>query len=408
MALADTAEQEKWFFFQTDVEVGYNRNIVALALDGVGNAYTSGSTGAANAHYDFMTAKHGADNGARLWVKNAGRGTNTYDLSNALAVDGAGNATSAGFFTMGTDGQNKDFRTIRYTTAGAVKWSKGLAGSFGTDDQARFAVTDSGGNPIILGETVNSAGLGRDLTLVKYSANKGGVLWRKDAAHGASGSFVANQLLIDAAGNPVVIGRAGSTEFYLAKHAAANGALLWEKRILLQDTALSSVKDAVLDAAGNIALFGPTYEVSSSSYPGFCTLKCDAASGNPLWERTWRGPGYYGERPAAVGTDAAGNVIVTGRSENSQGNFEFRTIQYAAADGTVRWSARSGPPDGHNHDAEPVALVVTPEGNVIVTGKIISLKGASSIYNEDWDAFTVCYDGKTGYETIGSGAGRHR
>ena len=68
---SETVAQEKWSFYQTDVAAGYNRKIAALALDSAGNAYTSGWTGAANAHYDFMTAKHAATTGARQWVKNA-------------------------------------------------------------------------------------------------------------------------------------------------------------------------------------------------------------------------------------------------------------------------------------------------------------------------------------------------
>jgi outer membrane protein assembly factor BamB len=389
--------QEKWSFYQTDVAAGYNRKIVALALDSAGNAYTSGWTGAANAHYDFMTAKHAGTTGAQQWVKNAGYKANTYDMANALAVDGAGNATSAGFFTVGANGLNKDFRTIRYTTAGAVKWSKGLGGTFGADDQAMFAATDAAGNVMILGQTVNSGGLQHDLTLVKYSAATGAVLWRKDALHSDIGSHRANTLLVDAAGNPVVISRVGSGEFYLAKHAAANGAILWQKPISLAATALDSVKTAVLDPAGNIILFGPTYETSSSFHPGFCTLKCDANSGAPIWEKTWRGPGFYGEECAGAATDADGNVFVTGASDNTSGNFEFRTIKYAAADGTLLWNTHTGPPPGHNHESKPSALVITPEGNPIATGSIISPKEAASIYDEDWDVFTVAYDGLTGY-----------
>lgn len=391
------AEGEKWSFYQPDVEAGYNRQINALALDAVGNAYTCGWTGAANAHYDFMTAKHTAANGLQQWAKNAGYQKNTYDMGLALAVDGAGNATSAGFFTVEANGLNKDFRTIRYTTTGAVKWSKGLGGSFGADDSAKFVVMDSGGNPIVLGDTVNSSGLRDDLTLIKYSAAQGAVLWRKDTLHSANDSWSSSKLLLDGAGNPVVVAYAGADAFYLAKYSGSNGALLWEKNIHDDSTALDSVREAVLDPAGNLILFGPAFEVSSSTYAGFCTLKCDAATGSPIWEKTWRGPGFYGEQPGGVAADAAGNVIITGASDNTSGNSEIRTIKYAATDGAVLWNVLSAPSAGHNQEAKSNAIAVTAEGNVIITGSIVSPKGAPSIYEEDWDLFTVAYDGQTGY-----------
>jgi len=85
-----------------------------------------------------------------------------------------------------------------------------------------------------------------------------------------------------------------------------------------------------------------------------------------IWEQRYDGPAHSNDMALAVAVDSAGNAAVTGKSLNTNGNFDFYTAKYAAADGHLLWEQRY---DGPNHaDDVATAVVVDTAGNVIVTG----------------------------------------
>jgi hypothetical protein len=87
--------------------------------------------------------------------------------------------------------------------------------------------------------------------------------------------------------------------------------------------------------------------------------------------------------------DSAGNVIVSGSSKNSNGYYDYYTVKYAAADGTLLWEARS---DGSGHLDDTVAsMVIDHDDNVIVTGT-----SYGPTVGENQDFFTVKYSGANG------------
>lgn len=64
--------------------------------------------------------------------------------------------------------------------------------------------------------------------------------------------------------------------------------------------------------------------------------------------------------------DAAGDIIVTGTTDNRTTGLDMLTIKYSGADGSVLWQQRYNGPA--NNEDYPQALAVDGNGNVIVTG----------------------------------------
>ena len=63
--------------------------------------------------------------------------------------------------------------------------------------------------------------------------------------------------------------------------------------------------------------------------------------------------------------DAAGNVVVMGHSDNSEGLADYYTAKYAAADGALLWEIRY---PAAASSSTPPCLALGPGGEVVVTG----------------------------------------
>ena len=93
-----------------------NDAATALALDGRGNVYVTGKSKSAASDTDYATIKYSPD-GQELWVMNyTGPGQHA-DEAKALAVDGRGNVYVTGSSISVDTGY--DFATVKYTQSGA-------------------------------------------------------------------------------------------------------------------------------------------------------------------------------------------------------------------------------------------------------------------------------------------------
>ena len=74
----------------------------------------------------------------------------------------------------------------------------------------------------------------------------------------------------------------------------------------------------------------------------------------------------------AMAVDSSNNVIVTGYSAGSEGDYDYATIKYSSA-GVPLWTNRYNGPA--NSEDEPIAVAVDGSNNVIVTGYSLSAYG---------------------------------
>src|SRR5439155_1261171 len=114
----------------------------------------------------------------------------------------------------------------------------------------------------------------------------------------------------------------------------------------------------------------------------YTTIKYSGA-GLPLWTNRYNGPGHSNDLATAIAVDSANNVLVTGSSYGSNGNYDYATIKYSAG-GVPLWTNRFN--GLGNGDDLAVALAVDGSNNVFVTGSSVGSGG-------NLDYATIKYSG---------------
>lgn len=158
----------------------------------------------------------------------------------------------------------------------------------------------------------------------------------------------ATVVTIAPGGYPVVVGTAGGTpggdsDIRYVSYDAATSLWRWNAVPLTWDGAAGGddrPAGVATDAAGNAYIAGTTTVAGGTT--DIVILKVLGAdpvgpiSGDLLWARQYGGPAGMDDAAAALATDAAGNVYVTGGSVNAAGNLDVVTIKYRP-DGTRAW-----------------------------------------------------------------------
>jgi len=133
--------------------------------------------------------------------------------------------------------------------------------------------------------------------------------------------------------------------------------------------------------SANGAVFVTGYSKGKGTGYDFLTLKYDT-EGNEVWAQRLDGGASGDDKPAAIKLDAAGNVYVTGSSQNSNSDADYLTVKYDPS-GKLLWRQRFNG-SGNGFDS-PAAMAVDAKGNVFVTGYSLS-KGTG------YDCVTIAYD----------------
>jgi hypothetical protein len=121
-----------------------------------------------------------------------------------------------------------------------------------------------------------------------------------------------------------------------------------------------------LDRNGNVFVTG--YSTGTNGFWDYATVAY-SSTGVPLWTNRYNGPGSSDNIAHAVAVDGRGNVIVTGHSASSAGDYDYATIAYSRA-GVALWTNRYSGPGNLGDIAWAVAVDRT--GGVFVTGQSIT------------------------------------
>jgi len=91
--------------------------------------------------------------------------------------------------------------------------------------------------------------------------------------------------------------------------------------------------------------------------------------------------------------DAAGNIYVTGFSQNTNGNLDYATIKYDA-NGNQLWAARFD--STNTSTAKPAGLVLDLQTNIIVTGTAVTIKydyNGKPLWTNPYTGYSLAADG---------------
>jgi hypothetical protein len=317
----------------------------AVAADGSGNVYVTGTGYRAGSGTDFHTIKYDPA-GTQLWEAWYDGPLSGSEGARLIALDGLGNVIVAGNSSF--EYEYYDFVTIKYDAQGNELW---IARYEGGNEVADLAV-DDGGNIILTGTNW-------DFVTVKYDPD-GNELWFAEYDGPGDGYGPAEDrpgaLAIDAAGNVYVTG--SSVTFSTPGFAPET-----QCEITVGEPAPRRASQAACS---------PEYHASGATYTSdYTTVKYDP-NGYQLWVIHYTGPldlYFWDNRATDVAVDDAGNVYVTGnRSAYYMLLHDVVTIKYSPF-GTELWKvAYDGP--AHCKD-EATSLAVDSAGDVYVAGSSV-------------------------------------
>jgi uncharacterized delta-60 repeat protein len=299
----------------------------AMAVDGQGNVLVTGESSAPATGPDFLTIKYGPE-GRRLWLRRYdggnewGRGSS--DKATAIAVDGQGNVYVTGSSYGGY--YHSDIFTLKYSPEGQFLWMSRYNGPGDTDDAARAVALDSQGNVYVTGRSTAPDGQsgGYDFLTIKYSPD-GEERWTRRYNGPGNDSDDPVAIAVDGKDNVYVTGRsqALADDWYSNDYATVkyspDGEELWVRRYNGPANGDDYVQAMALDAQGNVYLTGESCSNANSEY---ATIKYNP-EGELLWVMRYGGQENQYISPSAISVDGQGQVYVTGTSMKKTSRYGY-------------------------------------------------------------------------------------
>ncbi len=170
---------------------GYHDNPYAVAVDGSGNSYVTGTSRGIATNGDYTTIKYNPT-GDSLWVKSYNGAGDTADVALAIAVDDSGYVYVTGWSFGNNSG--KDYTTIKYYNNGDTVWVRRYDDSGNSDDEARAIAIDGSFNVYVSGYSYS--GTSRDYTTIKYYPD-GETAWARRYDGPANSNDEASAMVVD-------------------------------------------------------------------------------------------------------------------------------------------------------------------------------------------------------------------
>ena len=347
-----------------------------IAVDPAGNAYVAGQTMTANDLPDYLIIKY-RPNGDTAWVRTYDGPANNGDAARAVAIDGLGSAYVTGS-SKGV-GTGDDFTTIKYDSVGNQLWVARYTTPGDSCDVAQFVMPGPAGSAYIAGRASVSL-YDFDYLTIKYSPT-GDTLWvRRFSNGGGSMQYVAG-LSVDSAGSACVTGFDTNGPTAITVKYSTDGDLVWSSSYT-PATASAMAADGLdrVYVGGNRPSAPPYHRTDAT------VIAYDAVTGDTVWVSTWDGgtQEWDGIELLAVAPD--GSLYGAGYTVNDTVNedLDYLIIKWQQ-NGDTAW-VRTNPGLCPGGDDEIEAIAVDSVGNAYVTGSCSDSVGMPAILTAKYDA----------------------
>jgi hypothetical protein len=304
---------------------------LAIAVDGSNNIYVAGQSEGSATDWDYATIKYDSL-GNELWVQRYNGPENSADKAAALALDGSGNVYVTGSTIQSGPGYYCDMATIKYAPDGTLLWEKRYNGPGNFSDWATAIAVDDSGNVYVTGDSYGD-GTDLDFATIKYCPD-GDTAWIRRYNGPGNETDWPYAMAVDGSSNIYVSGMSmgnGTHMDYATIKYYPNGDTAWVRRYNGPGNLLDRVYAIAVDDSSNAYVTGSSWSgwrVGTGN--DYATIKYDA-SGNVLWVKRYNGPGNEWDEALAIAADNSGHVWVTGGSAGTgsyPGWLDYATVEY--------------------------------------------------------------------------------
>ena len=329
-----------------------------IAVDGSGNVYITGYTASSGeGGYDAIIAKYD-NSGTIQWQRTLGGTYDEYGL--AIAVDGFGNVYITGTTTSSGAGSYDAF-IAKYDNSGAIQWQRTLGGT--GDDRGYGIAVDSSGNVYIIGYTDNSGTGSNDALIAKYDTD-GLFKWQRTFGNPNVNVNLNVEngvdIAVDGSGNVYISGStnssgAGDYDAFIAKYNTS-GTLLWQRTLGGANADVGY--DIAVDSSGNVYIAGYTQSAGAGGQD--VLIAKYNTDGDYQWQRSLGDTSD--DQGWSIAVDGSGNVYITGYTNSSgAGSYDILIAKYDTT-GAYQWQRTLG----STANDQGTGVAVDGSGNVYI------------------------------------------
>ncbi len=379
----------------------FNENAKAIVIDSNDFSYTCGYTFYQDHNRDAFINK--VDDGGILqctYIFNGAK--NDDDEFSDLAIAQNGKIYAVGFTKV--SGQKSDFLLVKYDPATCdTLWTR-TYDYVGQSDKAEALALDAVGNIYLTGRS-DSAPLdsieNNDIVTMKYDSN-GNLIWTQRFNGTGDLRDEPSKILINGNGEILVCGRTENVhddDFVLLKYNASTGNPVWASPAIYGGPFANDDRaiDMTIDTSNNIYVCGYSQTGSGNSTEDPVLLKYDDA-GNNIGFYSYVGIGQ--DEPVAIAHDLNGDIIVAFKEDVDPdptiSNYNYLTIKF---DNTLNqiWTSPPRYDSPINQDDIPVDMLVSPNGDIYVTG---TSENDSSAGRINQNLLTIVYTAQGNQQAI--------
>lgn len=294
----------------------------SITIDGNDNVILAGGLELGGANTDFVTISV-SPGGTLNWNQTYSNSSDR-DFASAVTTDASNAVYVTGESNNGADGL--DYYTIKYSSAGALVWSRRFDGNGQSDRPFDITVADDG-SVYVVGASYRGLIDDDDVLLLKLN-NTGGVVWSRVLGGTDGADDKARSVITDPLNNIYITGsikNTGNGEDYFVSRYRPNGDFHWSYVYQSPTNGFDEAKGVRINS--NYELYASGYSNLTGNSDDYFTVRLDTV-GSEVWTKRFDGPASASDQMSAFEIDDFGNIYVTGSSSGSGTLRDYSTIKY--------------------------------------------------------------------------------